>query len=87
MAADLSGKPASAVAASLSRCSYFVYLYHGFFLDRDVFGPESTWVRAPLVVALALGLGEVVAAGAKPDVASTYFGIPPPRKTGGKSAL
>jgi len=64
----------------LSRCSYAIYLYHGFFLDRETFGPESTALRAVLVLGLSLGLAELLAHVLKPEVSAACFGISPPRK-------
>lgn len=72
-------RAAKALVEELSRCSYFIYLYHGFFLDRESFGPENTWARAALVLSTTFALSQLADFLAKPEVAAAYFGITPRR--------
>ena len=59
------------LAAELSRLSYTIYLYHGFFLNLPYYHPWD-------VLAASLALAYLIELIAKPHVANAFFGISPP---------
>ena len=84
-AAALAATLAKKLSDEVSRCSYAIYLYHGFFVDRETFGPENTAARALLVFSTTFAIAELLSAALKPDVSATFFGISPPRSRLGRT--
>ncbi|KAJ8602832.1 hypothetical protein CTAYLR_002624 [Chrysophaeum taylorii] len=69
--------PAPRIAAELSRLSYAIYLYHGFFLNNN--NARSFF---PMVFGAALALAYAIQLCCKPQIAALCFGIiaPTPRQ-------
>lgn len=65
------------VQSELARLSYFIYLYHGFFLDRHEFLPQQLIPVLAVTLALAYFLQYTL----RPTVLATAFGITSTKRT------